>query len=237
MSCRNYESVSSTKEKGPPPLPSFSMSSEAQSKWSSGTLTDRLSPILTDSDFSRKTSERIQEPLIYLYVFIFLFLYMHMCVHVYVCEHRYACVTMCVWRTRTISHVSPCLKLCLTKDIFSTAAHTWVSSSQVSRNSLVLIWNLTERTLGCRCTLLCPACMGSGNQNQVFFSHRPRNHLKEGREVKSWCGKDSYQNQVPKDHTKKPGMLGRQMPLRDSSPSPACPSKAVALNLPAAVIL
>lgn len=145
---------------------------------------------------------------------------LYVCVHVYVCEHRYASVTMCVWRTRTISQISPCLKPCLTKDLFSTAPHTRVSSSQVSRNSLVLIWNLTERTLGRRCTRLCPTCMGSGNQNQVFFSHRPRNHLKEGKEVKNWCGKDSSQNQAPEDHTKKPGMLGRQMPFWDSDPSP-----------------
>lgn len=81
---------------------------------------------------------------------------------------------------RTISHISPCLKPCLTKDLLLMTEHTGVASPQISRNYLVLVCNLTERTLGYRCMLWYPACVSSKNQNQIL-SHWPRNHSVKGR--------------------------------------------------------
>lgn len=72
--------------------------------------------------------------------------------------------------------ISPCLKLCLSKDLLFTATHT-----EGVRNPLVLICSLTERTLEYRYTLLYPACMSSENQIQVL-SLWPRNQSVKGRE-------------------------------------------------------
>lgn len=147
-----------------------------------------------------------------------------MCVCVHVCVWIEICmcyhVLPCAYKgQRTISHISPCLKPCLTKDLLLMAEHTRVASPQISKNYLVLVCNLTERTLGYRCVLWYPACMSSKNQNQIL-SHWPRNHSVKGRkggEKLVW--KKSSQNHAARGHTKNPGVLGRQMPSWDTSPS------------------
>ena len=184
----------------------------------------------------------MQESPIYLYVFNFLSCICMICVCVHVCVWIEICmcyhVLPCAYEgQRTISHISPCLKPCLTKDLLLMAEHTRVASPQISKNYLVLVCNLTERTLGYRCVLWYPACMSSKNQNQIL-SHWPRNHSVKGKKG----GEKPVWKRVLK--TMLPGVTQRIQECWEDRCHPetpaqapifAHPSTAVILHLPGAV--